>query len=354
LAIALAVVVLALIVAGAGWWVLTSRESAPDWGEGLPALDFVAPAGDAFAEDVPWVRLLLAPARPGENNTLTLALAAPQGTPVPANAAASGIAALSARPLAGDPGAETLTLSPNDDGTLTATSALDRAGWWRLSVAFDGRDETADFYLLLPDPNVNGPGAVSNEESTAEGEALFQRGIDGVHALRSVVYTQWLGDGIGNASFSEHAVRAGDEGTPPAFAFRASGGMDAIVIDDTRWIRLPGDLGWTRQEGAVVIPPAKWGEEYQGATGFTILGEETIDGEPSQILAFVVPEVTEPRRQTAAWYLWWVGAETGHLRREAMVSRQHYMLNQFTDFDVPLDIVPPEDDATPPVGTPAA
>ena len=71
-------------------------------------------------------------------------------------------------------------------------------------------------------------------------------------------------------------------------------------------------------------------------------------------LAFVVPEVTEPRRQTAAWYLWWVGAETGHLRREAMVSRQHYMLNQFTDFDVPLDIVPPEDDATPPVGTPAA
>ena len=87
--------------------------------------------------------------------------------------------------------------------------------------------------------------------------------------------------------------------------------MEAVIIGSTRWIRLPGDPGWQEQEGATVVLPSEWDEEYSGATGFTILGEETIDGERCQLLAFVVPELTEPRRQTVAWYLWWVGDRDG-------------------------------------------
>ena len=208
-------------------------------------------------------------------------------------------------------------------------------------------DEAAEFHLLIPDPNINGPAAVPVSESSAEGEALFQRGMEAITTLRDVRFTQWIADGKGNSALSEHAVTTGGDGAPPGFTYRAVGGMEAVIIGSTRWINLPGDVGWQKQEGATVVLPSEWDEEYFGATGFTLLGEETIDGEPCQILAFVVPELTEPRRQTVAWYLWWVGEETGYVRQEAMVSRLHYMLNRFSDFDVPISLAPPEENATP-------
>jgi hypothetical protein len=340
-------------IAAAAWWFLAgpATSTAPDW-ERLTTLDLAAPAGDAFQDGTPWINLIINPARPGEANSLSVSLRPPPGTPVPLPPAGEVITALAARPLSG--AAEPLNLTPDVAGALEASAPLDHAGWWKLSVTVDGSRETADFYLLLPDPNLNGPGAVQVSESSPEGEALFQRGLDAIHALRTVRFTQWLADGRANVGVSQHAVSAGGDGTPAAFTYRALSGMDAVVIDSTRWILLPGELGWERQEGATVVPPSEWGEEYLGATGFTILGEETIDGEPCQLLAFVVPEVTEPRRQSAAWYLWWVGTETGHVRREAMVSRVHYMLNQFSDFDAPLEIVPPEMASPVPNGTPPA
>jgi len=300
------------------------------------------------------VQLRLSPARPGEENTLQVSLAAPRGTPVPSTAPGPRITGLTAQPLtagAPTPQLDALLPSPGDEGWLAATSALEGEGWWRLSVAVDGAAADAEFYLLLPDPNLNGPNAVPASGSSAEGEAVFHRGMDAITALRSVRFTQWLADGKGNSSISEHAVTAGGEGVPPGFTYRALGGMEAVIIGSTRWIKLPADLGWQQQEGATVVPPSEWDDEYLGATGFSILGEETIDGERCQLLAFVVPQLTEPRRQTVAWYLWWVGTETGQVRKEAMVSRVHYMLNHFGDFDAPLTLTPPVDAATPVAGT---
>ena len=124
--------------------------------------------------------------------------------------------------------------------------------------------------------------------------------------------------------------------------------MEAIIIGSTRWIRLPGDPGWEEQEGATVVLPSEWDEEYTGATGFTLLGEETIDGERCQLLAFVAPELTEPRRQTVAWYLWWVGD-----RDRATCARRRWSpasttcCNEFGDFDVPIVLAPPHEAATP-------
>jgi hypothetical protein len=348
------VLILAAAVAGGAWWYFTLRERPPEW-DRLPSLALAAPAGDAFREDTPWLTLQLAPAKPDAANSMRLALLSQNGTPVPSAASVPQIAGLTAAPIAADSASLSLTVQPEPASAdaLVAEAPFDQGGWWRLRVAVDGEEDQPEFYLLFPDPNINGPGAVPTSGSSPEGEALFQRGMDAIHALKSVRYTQWLADGRGNAGISEHAVSAGGDGKPTGFTYRAPGGMEAVVIGSTRWIRLPGDLGWTRQEGAASVPPSQWGEEYAGATGFTILGEETIDGAQTQILAFVVPEVIEPRRQTAAWYLWWVDVASGHVRREAMVSRSHYMLNKFSDFDVPVTLEPPETQATPAAGTPA-
>jgi hypothetical protein len=356
---ALAVIALALIAAGAGWWYLNSRQAIPEW-DRLPVLDLAAPAGDAFRGDTPWVNLRLNAGRPGEENGFYVQITPKiqQATPVPASGSPARITALTAQPLSGEPAApETLALQPDPatEGAFVASSPLDRAGWWRLSVDVDGAEDAAEYFLLIPDPNLNGPNAVPTSGSSPEGEALFQRGMEAITSLRDVRFTQWIADGRGNASVSEHGVTTGDGNTPPGFSYRAAGGMEAIIIGSTRWIRLPGDLGWEEQEGATVVPPSEWDEEYFGATGFTILGEETIDGEPCQLLAFVVPQLSEPRRQTVAWYLWWVGEETGHVRKEAMVSRLHYMRNSFGDFDVPIALSPPQEAATPVAsGTPVS
>jgi len=357
LAIVVAAIVLALIAAGAGWWFLNSRQSIPEW-DRLPALDLAAPAGDAFRGDTPWVNLRLITGRPGEENGLRVQITprTPQASAASASIPPARITSLMAQPLSGEQVApETLALQPDpqSEGAFLATAPLDPGGWWRFSVEVDGAAQAAEFYLLIPDPNLNGPNAVPKSGSSAEGEALFQRGIEVLTSLRDVRFTQWIADGRGNASVSEHGVTAGGGNSPPGFSYRAAGGMEAIIIGSTRWIRLPGDSGWEEQEGATVVLPSEWDEEYFGATGFTILGEEIIDGERCQLLTFVVPELSEPRRQTVAWYLWWVGEETGHIRRESMVSRLHFMHNSFSDFDVPIALSPPQEGATPvPSGTP--
>lgn len=347
--IVVAAAVAALVAAAVSWWFFAGRQAIPDW-ERLTVLDLAAPAGDAFADETPWVVLQLSPARPGEQNTLRLSLEAPRGSPLPATEAASRIEALTARPLAADvASAENLVLrpEPGPDGALAAITPLDRAGWWQFRVEVAGADRPAEFHLMLPDPNINGPNAVPGFPSSAEAEAVIQRGLAATAALQSVRYTQWNADGAGNSSVSEHAVAVGGDGGEPSLTFRITGGMEAVIIGSTRWVKLLGDLGWQRQEGGAFIPPSEWGEEYTEATGFTLLGEETIDGEPTQLVAFVAPEQTEPRRRTVAWYLWWVGTETGQVRREAMVSRQHYMLNRFSGFNEPMQILPPEDGGTP-------
>ena len=358
LPIALALVVLALVAAGAGWWFLYNRQAIPEW-ERQPALDLAAPAGDAFRGETPWVNLRLIPGRPGEENLLRVQITprSRQATPVPTSTLPPQITSLTAQPLSAAPAApETLALQPDPqtDGGLIASSLLDPGGWWRLSAEVEGAERAAEFYLLIPEPNLNGPNMVPRERGSTEGEALFQRGMEALTGLRDVRFTQWIADGRSNASVSEHGVTSGDGSTPPGFTYRAAGGMEAIIIGSTRWIRLPGDARWEEQQGAPVVLPSEWDEEYNGATGFTILGEETIDGERCRLLAFVAPELTEPRR-TIAWYLWWVGEETGYVRKEAMVSRLHYMLNEFSDFGVPIALSPPREAATPVAsGTPAS
>lgn len=351
---AIALVALVAIAAG-GWWYFMGRTPVPEW-ERVPEIALRAPAGDGFLETTPWVTLAAAPLIPGEPNTLRISLASLKGVPIPNQSADTLVAGVTARPLS-ESTARTFTVQPdpNASGATIATDELDVPGWWRFDISLEGHDEAAVFYLLLPDPNLNGPGAVVRQDSQSEGEALYDRGLAALTSLRSVYYQQWISDGLGNAAVADHAVTAGADGNPPGFTYEAAGGMEAVVIGSTRWVKLAGDLGWTQQEGAMSVPPSDWGEEYAGATGFTILGEETIDGADTQILSFVVPEVVEPRRQSAAWYVWWVDTATGNIIEEAMASRVHYMHNTFSDFNQPLVLTPPEatGEATPVAGTPA-
>ena len=349
----IALVVLIAIAAGA-WWYFMGRTPVPDW-ERIPQIALRAPAGDGFLDTTPWVTLTAAPLIPGEPNTLRFSLATQKGTPLPDMDATALVTGATARPLGRQNSRElALQVDPEATGAMIATDELDVPGWWRFDIMLNGASDTAVFYLLLPDPNLNGPAAVARQDNQGDAETLYERGFSALTSLHSVHYQQWLSDGLGNAAVADHAVTDGADGTPAGFTYEAAGGMEAVVIDNTRWVKLAGDLGWTEQEGAMSVPPSDWGEEYAGATGFTILGEEIVDGVGTQIVSFVVPEVVEPRRQSAAWYIWWIDSATGNIVEEAMVSRVHYMHNTFSDFNDPLILTPPDatGEATPIAATP--
>lgn len=358
---AIVAAILIAVIAGGAWWLLAGRSTAPDW-DRIAALDLKAPAGDAFDEETPWVMLHLAPGKPGATNEISAWLVTRAGTPIASADPAPRITEITAQHLVPGSTQESLPLRPaaSPDGTVATSSPFDGGGWWHLRVTVDGADTPADYYVILPDPNINGPGAIPKRDTSPDAEAVYARGMASMTSLQDVQFTQWMADGQGNGAISYHAVHAGGDGTPGGFIFKAAGGMEAIIIDSTRWVKLPGELGWAEQEGALSVPPSEWGEEYQGATGFTLIGEETIDGERTQLVAFTVPEVTEPRRQIAAWYIWWVGVDSGEIRREAMVSRLHYMLNEFYGINEPFSLEPPSVPGTPetraasPAGTPVS
>jgi hypothetical protein len=239
-------------------------------------------------------------------------------------------------------------LAPPDtsDALFTGTVTLPLAGWWQADVTVTppgGIAARARFWLVLPDPNVTGAGP--GPDSNPEAEALFARGLESLTSLRSVRYSQRLGDGGGSLYRSQTTVSAADAERPPAYAdtiVDATGDVVArqVIVGDRRWI-LSGEE-WVAAEPIPFFTPAAWGEAYADATGFQIGPREEVDGELSQVITFWQPPRTSPSR-APAWFVWWIGLASGEVRREAMVSTRHYMVYGYSDFDAPLGITAPTD-----------
>jgi hypothetical protein len=266
-----------------------------------------------------------------------------------------------------DPAVHMSTLQPDPSGALfTGGGMVPTAGWWQADVIVTppgGVAARARFWLVLPDPNVTGQGL--DPATDPQARALFARGLESLTSLRSVRYTQRLGDGGGSLYRSQTAIRAAEGELPPAYSdavIDATGNVIAqqTIIGDRRWILVDGE--WVVAKPIPFLTPDAWDEAYADATGFQLGPREEVDGELSQVVTFWQPPRTTPSR-TPAWFAWWIGLASGEVRREAMVSTRHYMVYGYSDFDAPLDIIPPDDAlptgipvtaATPRPATPAA
>jgi methionine-rich copper-binding protein CopC len=238
-------------------------------------------------------------------------------------------------------------VQPDPSGALFAgTMTLPTMGWWQADVTVTpahGVAARARFWLILPDPNVTGTGP--EPTSDPEARALFARGLESLTSLRSVRYTQRLGDGSGALYRSQTAVNAADAERPPAYTdtiLDDAGDVVArqVIVGDRRWILVGGD--WVAAEPMPFFTPAEWGAAYVDATGFQLGPLEEVDGELSQVVTFWQPPRASPSR-APAWFSWWIGLASGEMRREVMVSTRHYMVYGYSDFDVPPGIAPPVD-----------
>ena len=337
---------------------------------GVELADVVPVDRAAFATESATVHLLTQPASPGVQ-TLVVRLTDGDGEAIaldPAPEVEVAWTPLSSYTGEDDPAVATSVLQPATAGALfTGAVTAPTAGWWQADVIVTppgGIASRARFWLVLPDPNVTGQGL--DHGTDPEARALYERGLESLTALRSVRYTQRLGDGGGSLYRSQTAVSAAEGEQPATYAdtiIDPAGNVIAqqTIVGDRRWILVGQD--WVAAEPIPFLTPAAWGEAYADATGFQLGPREEINGELSQVVTFWQPPRTNPSR-APAWYAWWIGLASGEVRREAMVSTRHYMVYEYSDFDATLGITPPAVVSTPeatatsqsatPIATPAS
>ncbi|MDQ3467106.1 MAG: hypothetical protein M3411_02585, partial [Chloroflexota bacterium] len=290
------------------------------------------------------VHLQLQPAAPGPNAVVLRLTDAAGASLTPEVAPAMEV---TFSPL--DHEAAAATVQPAFDpsgGYAVGGVDLPGEGWWQAAITLTpaaGEPLRVGFYVLLPDPNVSGAGP--DPAGSAEARQLFETGLARMTALHQVRFTQRLGDGAGALYMQETRLTDGSDGRPAAWRDVAAN-FERIIVGQQEWLRNAGQPWTERPASPLYLPPA-WGESYAPATDFRLGGFQEIDGERCRIVTFRLPEVTEPRRMEAAWYAWWVGEESGQVRQEAMVSRRHYMIYRYNDFNVPVTIEPPASAATP-------
>jgi copper transport protein len=307
-------------------------------------VDLAAPGMSNPSPSGHLIRFQLAPARSGED-TITVFVTDMNGQPILNDPIA--LARLDLTSLSHGATALGLEGTPNGSGGFTFKGdQLSLNGWWRADILvrrLSVEDETASFYFMLPDPNVNGFSAPGKPDSSDDAEALYQRALGTFASLHSMAYTQRLSGGTGTVFDSDHLVRDGDGGLDPAMSVTSSS-TSIVAIGDTQWIKR-GDADWQMQPAGPIVPPSQWGDTYEGSTGYQLGITEEINGEQAQIVYFYLPP-TEGR--IAAWFAWWVGIDSGHVLRETMVSRSHYMVYNYSRFNEDFDIQPPvEGEATP-------
>ena len=65
-----------------------------------------------------------------------------------------------------------------------------------------------------------------------------------------------------------------------------------------------------------------------------LLGQETVDGVPCEVIGFLRPDIP-------AWFRVWVGVSDGLVRREVMRAEGHLMNHTYVDLNGPISVQQP-------------
>jgi hypothetical protein len=295
------------------------------------------------------VTLRIDPAKPGPNN-IGITVTDLDGNPLPSDAIQR--VAVDFSSLTHQTSQTGVEAAPGDDGFWrVAGLQLSIADWWRVMVNVRRPgvpDAVAEFFIVLPDPNITGFPDSSDEPDDPAARAVFEQGLASLTSLHRVTYSQQIATGTeGGVVLAWARVNDGFDGSTPA-AEISTEQTTSITIGTTRWLSQGSTGNWGATQSNPPVPPFEWGDEYAAATGFRLGSIEEVNGERAQIVTFYTPQTN----LAPAYYAWWVSLETGELLKIAMVSRVHYMTQDFADFDGDVVIEPPVNADVTPVSTP--
>ena len=204
-------------------------------------------------------------------------------------------------------------------GCFTGTASFATAGDWRLEVQVDSNRGPVSINESVPLPAPDGSAAVA-------------RALSAVESLKSALMTEHLSSIVGGPAYdSTYEFQAPDKA---AITLKDS---TTIFVGETRFLRT-GTGAW---ETSPFPPPGfSWPigyyrEFWGAASAARLLGTETVDGVPTQVIAFVRPDVP-------AWFRIWVGVSDGIVRREDMRAEGHIMDHTYSEVNGPITVTPPK------------
>jgi copper transport protein len=208
---------------------------------------------------------------------------------------------------------------------IVTFSPFGQPGWWRLTVNTTIHLQghvSLPFDLLVPDPNRTTLDPPASDPAAAD---LFAATISRMERLRSVRQRDALADGIGGVTLSTARFAA-----PDRYEFTTAEGDASVAVGPTQAYRHL-DEPWrvVRRTSPFRFPSYR--DTYDGSSAHHLGHDATLDGAAMRILTFYVA-------RDRAWYCWWIDAETGLVRREAMVGPSQYRSISYDEFDAPVTI----------------
>jgi copper transport protein len=268
---------------------------------------------------------------------------------------------------------ENTNLNPIDASTLRYGAEglnLSLDGWWQIEATISrdsGGPTSSSFYLLLPDPNIHGSSSAPTPDDDPAAREVFDRGIAAMESQQKFRWSESINTGDDTMVLVNFSQIAASGDLPMAveqtiaysgsFVPRGDGTLPAPPTQNSYHSIRIGDESWLVQpDGSALSQPAgrfagiaEWGDIYEQAEHLRLGGTTELGGEAVQIVSFHTPDQSG---QSEAWFVWWVGVDSGRVHRLAMVASSHYMVWEYSDFNGAFTLEPPTSEPLP-AATPA-
>ena len=266
---------------------------------GLPSADQLTMAVAAGSD---LVGLSLSPGTPGPNRATVYVL------PINGSAAAQGLAANIAV------NGVFKALLPCGNTCREATIDIQPGDKVWVEVLNSGGGE-ADFTIpALPAPS---------------GDTLLAQLDAAMKALTAYQVDEVLNSGTATI----HSVYSSDAPDRTTWTINNTG--TTIWIGTTQYTQDAPGQHWNRQTSpADTVPSFVW-DFFKPLTNAHVIGQQVLDGVPTTLVASFGNSQSTP-----IWFTFWVDA-TGRVRKVAMNAPGHFMVDTYTSYDKPVDIVAP-------------
>ena len=130
-----------------------------------------------------------------------------------------------------------------------------------------------------------------------------------------------------------HSVYSSDAPDRTTWTINNTG--TTIWIGTTQYTQDAPGQHWNRQTSpADTVPSFVW-DFFKPLTNAHVIGQQVLDGVPTTLVASFGNSQSTP-----IWFTFWVDA-TGRVRKVAMNAPGHFMVDTYTSYDKPVDIVAP-------------
>ncbi len=221
---------------------------------------------------------------------------------------------------------KSMDVQPGESGHFRTTGDyVSQPGMWLIRVIIhrkNGPDLTASF----PFPqSMNATRSTTNDPSAL---ALLRQSDAQMDTLKTLRATEELNDGANAVVTTQYEYHA-----PDRLRFHVSSGGNSIAVGGTQYYLENGTWTSRPRVDPFVFPSFDNAKQAHGAK----LGRtDTLNGIPTQVVEFSIPA-----GNSNADYAYWIGTQDHRVHQYVMVAPSHFMMQDYFDFDAPLDIQAP-------------